>query len=101
MDKFNNKYRIATTRLQGYDYGAHGGYFVTICTKNRLHYFGEIENVVNVVETGNCPSLQHSQHFQFHQNNAICFWCKWLQNSHRVPHNHNPVIALWQFDICY
>ena len=54
MDKFNNKYRIPTTRLPGYDYGAHGAYYVTICCKNRFHYFGEI--VVDV-ETGNCPSL--------------------------------------------
>jgi hypothetical protein len=40
--KFNNTYRIPTSRLPGYDYGADGWYFVTICTKNRLHYFGEI-----------------------------------------------------------
>ena len=29
-------------RLQGYDYGRAGCYFVTICTKNREHFFGEI-----------------------------------------------------------
>ena len=44
MDKFQNKYRIPTTRLQGYDYGSNGCYFVTICTKNRIHYFVEIVN---------------------------------------------------------
>ena len=43
-NKFKNKYRIPTCRLQGYDYGASGCYFVTICTKNHIHYFGEIEN---------------------------------------------------------
>jgi hypothetical protein len=42
-DKFQNKYRIPSNRLQGYDYGANGYYYVTICTKNRVHYFGEIE----------------------------------------------------------
>lgn len=31
-------------RLKDYDYGSDGYYFVTICTKNREHYFGEIEN---------------------------------------------------------
>jgi REP element-mobilizing transposase RayT len=51
MEKFRNKYRIPSARLQGYDYGSNGFYFVTICTKNRNHYFGDI-----VVETGNCPS---------------------------------------------
>ncbi|MDD4850429.1 MAG: hypothetical protein PHO10_06980 [Gemmiger sp.] len=29
-------------RLQGYDYSQGGGYFITICTKNREHFFGEI-----------------------------------------------------------
>ena len=43
-DKYKNKYRIPSNRLQGYDYGSTGCYFVTICTKNREHYFGEIVN---------------------------------------------------------
>ena len=43
-DKYKNKYRIPTNRLQGYDYGSKGCYFVTICTNNREHYFGEIVN---------------------------------------------------------
>lgn len=50
MDKYQNKYRIPSARLPGYDYGAHGLYYVTICTKNRVHYFG------NIVETHNCAS---------------------------------------------
>jgi REP element-mobilizing transposase RayT len=48
MDKYQNKYRIPTNRLQGYDYGANGCYFVTICTKNREHYFGDIVDETNV-----------------------------------------------------
>lgn len=51
MEKFKNKYRIPSARLQTWDYGSHGLYFVTICTKNRQHYFGEI-----VVETQNFAS---------------------------------------------
>ena len=43
-DKYQNKYRIPSNRLRGYDYGANACYFVTICTKNRGHYFGEIVN---------------------------------------------------------
>lgn len=41
-DKYKNKYRIATTRLPHWDYGWNAAYFVTICTKNRQHFFGEI-----------------------------------------------------------
>ena len=44
MKKYNNKYRIETTRLKNWDYGWNGAYFITICTKNRIHYFGEIKN---------------------------------------------------------
>ena len=29
-------------RLPGYDYAAMGDYFITICTKNRIHHFGKI-----------------------------------------------------------
>ena len=43
-NKFQNKYRIPSTRLQNWDYCWAGAYFITICTKNREHYFGEIEN---------------------------------------------------------
>ncbi len=44
MEKFKNKYRIASARLQTWDYGSPGLYFITICTKDRKHYFGKIEN---------------------------------------------------------
>jgi REP element-mobilizing transposase RayT len=52
MDKFNNKYRIPSARLQSWDYGANGAYFITICTQNREHLFGEIlDTIVSIVET--------------------------------------------------
>ncbi len=41
-DKFQNKYRIPSARLQNWDYSSNGAYFITICTNNREHYFGEI-----------------------------------------------------------
>lgn len=42
MDKCKNKYRNETNRAQWFDYSGNGSYFITICTKNREHYFGEI-----------------------------------------------------------
>ena len=42
IDKFRQKYRIESTRLKNYDYSSDGAYFITICTKNREHFFGEI-----------------------------------------------------------
>jgi len=44
MQKYRNKYRIKSTRLQNWNYGWKGAYFITICTHNRENYFGEIIN---------------------------------------------------------
>ncbi len=44
MDKFQNKYRIPSARLQSWDYSWAGVYFITICTQNREQYFGNIES---------------------------------------------------------
>ncbi len=41
-EKFQNKYRIPSARWQNWDYGSNGAYFITICTTNREHFFGEI-----------------------------------------------------------
>lgn len=42
--KFRRKFRPNSLRLNGYDYSADGAYYITICTKNREHIFGEIIN---------------------------------------------------------
>ncbi len=44
MKKFRNTYRIPSARLPGWDYRNAGAYFITICTQNREHYFGECAN---------------------------------------------------------
>jgi putative transposase len=44
-EKYKNKYRTSSARLAGWDYGSHGLYFITICTKDRIRYFGEIEDI--------------------------------------------------------
>ncbi len=41
---YHDKYRIQSTRLRGWDYTNAGSYFVTICTKYRYWWFGNIEN---------------------------------------------------------
>ncbi|MBP6182025.1 MAG: transposase [Flavobacterium sp.] len=46
-NKFQNKYRIPSTRLKNWDYGNNGTYFITICTQNREHFFGEIISVAD------------------------------------------------------
>lgn len=41
-DRFQNKYRIESTRLKNWDYGSNASYFVTICTQNRECFFGDV-----------------------------------------------------------
>jgi REP element-mobilizing transposase RayT len=43
-DKYKDKYRISSARLASWDYSSDGDYFVTICTGNREHYFGEVKD---------------------------------------------------------
>jgi putative transposase len=43
-DKYKGKYRNESARLQNWDYGSNAAYFITICTNDREHFFGEINN---------------------------------------------------------
>ncbi len=43
-NRYKGIYRGQTFRLQNWDYGSEGLYFITICTQNREHFFGEIQD---------------------------------------------------------
>jgi len=43
---YQNRYRINSIRLQSWDYSLPGMYFITICTKNRVPWFGHIKNSI-------------------------------------------------------
>ena len=75
--KFQNKYRIPSARLQSWDYGKNGAYFITICTKNRFHFFGEVVN----------------EEMNFNENGAIA-----MQLWADIP-NHFPYIELGNFTV--
>ena len=56
--KYKDRYRIPSARAWWHQYNG-GTYFVTICTKNREHFFGEIENhVMTLSEIGECLKEQ-------------------------------------------
>jgi putative transposase len=74
MDKFQNKYRIASARLQTWDYCGNGTYFITICTKDRAHYFGRVvlsENGIGKMQLSEIGKFAETswmeipQHFPF------------------------------------
>jgi len=42
-ERFKNRYLISSARANWHEYEG-GEYFITICTQNKKHYFGEIKN---------------------------------------------------------
>jgi len=81
-EKYQNKYRVSSPRLAGWDYGSHGLYFVTICTKDRIHYFGKIEETkgVYMLRDASVASLQMTDIGKIALDN-------WL----KIPHYHSYV----------
>lgn len=44
MEKYQNKYRIPPARAPFWDYAWNASYFVTVCTQNRICWFGNVVN---------------------------------------------------------
>jgi putative transposase len=44
LTQFQNKYRVESARLKGWDYSRAGWYYVTICTQGRACHFGAMTN---------------------------------------------------------
>lgn len=69
QNKFKNKYRIPSARLQTWDYSNNGAYFITICTQNRNHFFGKIiYQEMQLSEIGKLAQkylLEIPEHFPF------------------------------------
>lgn len=43
-EKYKGKYRVDSSRLRYWDYASSGIYYITICTKKRVPFFGNIKN---------------------------------------------------------
>ena len=78
-DKFLGKYRRQSARAMWHDYDG-GLYFVTICTKERVHYFGEIsENEMHLTEVGQYV-VEQIRNVQVHYNYAKIPLCVVMPN---------------------
>jgi len=42
MEKFRGRYRVDSARLAGWDYRTTGWYFITVCTKDHIPFFGHV-----------------------------------------------------------
>jgi len=44
MEKYKNKYRVASARHPNWEYRNNAAYFITICTFDKEYYFGDCKN---------------------------------------------------------
>jgi len=63
-EKFQDKYRISSSRLRNWDYSAEGIYFIIICTAGQECYFGGIVNKKMVLsDIGSLVHLEWEKSF--------------------------------------
>jgi putative transposase len=83
--KFKKKYRIASDRLKEWDYGTPGYYFVTICTQNRVRWFGEVKgDRMFVSQAGEIAKqeLQKTEHIR--KNVSVDVWVVMPNHIHAI-----------------
>ena len=86
---FKDQYRIKSSRLQNWNYGWDGFYFVTICTKNDNEYFGEIVNNEMVLNKIGEISANFLSEIPDHFDNAF------LDESIVMPNHIHAIIQIW------
>ncbi len=85
MTLFKGRYRSETTRLQSHNYAGPGYYFVTICTKNRLPWFGEIVNgKMQLSDSGRILSYEWQQTTRRRPNVIIDEWIIMPDHFHAI-----------------
>lgn len=62
---FQNRYRAPSHRKEGADYAGPGRYFVTICTQNRVPWFGEIRNGMMGLSDIGCLVHAYWEHLSY------------------------------------
>ena len=113
MKKFQNKYRIPSARLENWDYGANGAYFITICTDKMQHYFGEvyerkmqlnelgklaqdlwqeITNQFPYVELGNFVIMPNHMHGILIINKSVSVETRFIASPHENANTNSPLM---------
>src|SRR6266487_3205815 len=72
MTLFKDRYRVESARLKGWDYSAAGYYFVTICTRNRECWLGEvIDGIMRLSSVGEVVAEEWLKTSQMRDNVRI------------------------------
>ena len=96
-DKYKNKFRIASNRLQGWNYANNGHYYITIVTSNRINFFGNIENNEMIMnDVGQIVSDVFLKSFEIRRELILGSYILMPNHLHAIviidkPHTINPV----------
>ena len=98
---FHDRFRVSSARADWHDYNG-GAYFVTICTQNREHFFGEIENGTMVLsEIGKYANQNISEIPQHNPYAEILLWVVMPDHIHmiviinhdKLPHEKRSIVV--------
>ena len=85
MALYRNTYRIESARLKGWDYGSPGMYFVTICTKDRIPWFGAVaEGQMRLSEVGRLVSAEWHSMGCIRHDVELDAWVVMPNHVHRI-----------------
>ncbi len=90
MERFQNKYRIPSNRAPFWDYGWNALYFITICTQNRSHWFGEItKGVMYLSEIGQITQNEWLKTFEMRPDMHL-----WMGEYVVMPNHFHAIIGI-------
>jgi REP element-mobilizing transposase RayT len=74
-NKFANKFKLKSSRLQNWDYSNPGYYFITICTYNHNNFFGKIiNNKMELSKMGIIAQSELLKTFEIRKNIKLHKW---------------------------
>lgn len=93
--KFRGKYRNRSARNPSWDYTGAGRYFITICTHERMSYFGDIQNgVMKLSDIGAIVDYEWKQTGQKRPNIVLDEYVVMPDHFHAIIIIHNDEIGL-------
>jgi putative transposase len=93
MTLFKGKYRVESTRLRGWDYASAGWYFVTVCTRGRECFFGNVvDREMRLSPIGEIVAAEWQKTAEIRPNVKIDAWVVMPNHIHGIiVTQNNPV----------
>jgi len=90
-DKIPGSHDHRALRLKGFDYSGEGLYFITICTKDRQHFFGTISEGEMILNETGCIAEIFLKEVSTHFSHAMV-------DEHVIMPNHVHLILVFTAD---